>query len=70
MSKLSDLPAWGQLVLALATMLVLGTLAYASVKEDISLLQQNDNNFEKSILRMEQMMREEMDRHHPRGSHP
>jgi hypothetical protein len=68
MTKLKDLPGWGQFVLALLTLLIAGTLAYGNVKAEISLLQQKDDFIERNIGEIKQMLREEMERHHPR--HP
>jgi len=66
MSKLNNLPDWGQLILALVISLVAGTFAFAAVKSDVSLLQQKDAFIEQSINEIKQMLREEIDRHHPR----
>ena len=65
-----NLPDWAQLALAVVAVLVTVTLAYAQARSDISLLQQNDTHIEKSINRIENMLREEIERHHPRGARP
>lgn len=63
-----EFPGWGQFILALITMLVLGLTAYGNVKADVQLLQQKDQFLEQNILEIKSMLREEMERHHPR--HP
>jgi hypothetical protein len=69
-SRLSNLPDWGQLVIAIIIVLSGVLLAYGQARADISLLQQNDTHIEKSIERIEQMLREEIERHHPRPGRP
>jgi hypothetical protein len=67
MSKLlKDMPGWGQFILALGTLLVAGTWAFANVKEEISLLRQKDTFIETNILEIKQLLRDEMEQHHPR----
>jgi sensor domain CHASE-containing protein len=67
MSTFKNFPDWMQLILAVLAVLVTVTLAYAQAKSDISLLQQKDTHIEQSIQRIELMLREEIERHHPRG---
>jgi hypothetical protein len=69
-SRLSNLPDWGQLVLAVVAVLVTVMLAYAQARSDISLLQQKDTYIERSIDEIKQMLREEIERHHPRNGKP
>lgn len=71
MAKLiNDLPGWGQFLIALITMLVIGLSAYGNVKADVKLLQQKDQFLEQNIFEIKSMLQQEMERHHPRGPHP
>lgn len=67
MAKLENIPSWVQLVMAIVAVLVTVTLAYAQAQADISLLRQNDTYIEKSIDEIKVMLRDEMERHHPRA---
>jgi hypothetical protein len=67
MSAFRDLPSWGAFIVALIGMFIAGTLAYGAVKTDVSLLQQKDTHFEQTILDIKQMLKEELERHHPRN---
>lgn len=68
--SIKNIPEWGQLVLALLALLVAGTLAFAKTNTAISLLEQKDTHFEQNIIEIKQMLREEIDRHHPRSGRP
>jgi hypothetical protein len=67
MSAFKDLPGWGALIVTLIGMCIAGTLAYGAVKTDVSLLQQKDTHFEQTVLEIKQMLKEELERHHPRN---
>jgi hypothetical protein len=69
-SRLSNLPDWGQLVIAIVIILSGVLLAYGQARADIALLQQNDAHIESNILEIKQMLREEIERHHPRNPRP
>lgn len=66
MALIKDAPGWGQLVLALIALLIAGTLAYANVKAEVALLEQKDQFIEQNILDIKQMLKDEMEQHHPR----
>jgi hypothetical protein len=65
---LNELPNWGQFILALIIALAAGLSAYGNVKADVKLLQQKDQFLEQNISDIKTMLKEEMERHHPR--HP
>ncbi len=66
MAKLiNDLPGWGQFIIAVITMMVIGLTAYGDVKADIQLLQQKDQFIDQNILDIKVMLKEELERHHP-----
>lgn len=69
-NRLSNLPDWGQLLIAVMAVLATVFIAYAQAKTDISLLQQKDIYIEQGIERIEKLLREEIDRHHPRNGKP
>lgn len=73
MAFLKDAPAWVKIILALAGTLVSVTLAYANLKSEVKLLQredvvlhEQDKQFKSDIKDIKEMLREELERHHPR----
>jgi hypothetical protein len=74
---IAELPGWVQAAIAVLGFLGVVTLAYASQSSDLrnettvreaetKSLREADQRQERSIDRIEQMLREELDRHHPR----
>jgi len=77
MAKLRDLPGWAQVALAAGAMLFSAAWAWGDLKSDLraeSIQRLNaddqherqDQRIEKSLDELKLMLREEMDRHHPR----
>jgi len=70
MAPLREWPEWVKLIIAMGTLLVTVTLAWSDLQADLRVevteRQSGQQNIERSVERIEQLLREEMDRHHPR----
>jgi hypothetical protein len=70
MAPVRDWPTWVKLVVAIATVLISISLAWGDMKADLRVEQTErkamDTHLEKGVEEIKQMLREELDRHHPR----
>lgn len=71
MSSIKDIPAWAQVVIAVVMMILAGVMAFDTLKADLRVesveRRSTDEQIKDSLLRIEKMLLEEMERHHPRG---
>lgn len=70
MAPVRNWPEWVKLAIAIGTLLVSGVYAWADAKADlrveISERKLNDSHIEQSVDEIKTMLREELNRHHPR----
>ena len=70
MQRLRDIPGWGQLILALGVLLASLAFTWGSFAGDLRVeattREQVDIRIERSVEEIKQLLKQEIDRHHPR----